>query len=213
MGIGFLGPDFSNEAAWDGPVAGVDEVGRGPLAGPVLAAAAILDPTRLPKELIGGLRDSKKLSAAKREAFATALWAAQGSGVWAVVAAASVREIDTYNILGATHLAMLRALDRLPLRPVAALIDGNRAPKGLRLPYRCLVGGDDRSLSIAAASILAKVMRDRLMTGLARRYPAYGWEKNAGYPVAVHRAALQAEGATPHHRRSFAPVRDLFKSL
>jgi ribonuclease HII len=130
-----------------------------------------------------------------------------------VVAAASVREIDTYNILGATHIAMLRALDRLPLRPVAALIDGNRAPKGLRLPYRCLVGGDDRSLSIAAASILAKVMRDRLMTGLARRYPAYGWEKNAGYPVAVHRAALQAEGATPHHRRSFAPVRDLFKSL
>ncbi|KJV10689.1 ribonuclease HII [Elstera litoralis] len=213
MGTGFLGPDFSHEAEWDGPVAGVDEVGRGPLAGPVLAAAAILDPARLPKELIGGLRDSKKLSAAKREGFAAALWAAQGSSVWAVVAAASVREIDTYNILGATHLAMRRALDRLPLRPVAALIDGNRAPKGLTLPHRCLVGGDDRSLSIAAASILAKVMRDRLMAQLARRYPAYGWEKNAGYPVAAHRAALQTEGLTPHHRRSFAPVRDLFNSL
>lgn len=213
MSAGFLGPDFSNEAEWDGPVAGVDEVGRGPLAGPVLAAAAILDPARLPKEVIGGLRDSKKLSPAKREAFAAALWRAQGAGVWAVVAAASVREIDTYNILGATHLAMRRALDRLPVRPVAALIDGNRAPKGLTLPYRCLVGGDDRSLSIAAASILAKVMRDRLMTRLAQRYPAYGWEKNAGYPVAVHRAALQVEGPTPHHRLSFAPVRDLFKSL
>lgn len=208
-----LGPDFSHEADWDGPVAGVDEVGRGPLAGPVLAAAAILDPRRLPPELIGSLRDSKKLSAAKREAFAAHLWAAQGAGVWAAVAAASVREIDTVNIAGATHLAMCRALDRLPLRPVAALIDGNRAPKGLRLPYRCLVGGDDRSLSIAAASILAKVMRDRLMAQLARRYPAYGWEKNAGYPVAAHRAALAREGLTPHHRRSFAPVRDLFKSL
>jgi ribonuclease HII len=208
-----LGPDFSHEAAWNGPVAGVDEVGRGPLAGPVLAAAAILDPRRLPPALIGSLRDSKKLSAQTRETLAAALWAAQGQGVWAVVAAASVHEIDTHNILGATHLAMRRALDRLPLRPIAALIDGNRAPKGLSLPHRCLVGGDNRSLSIAAASILAKVMRDRLMARLATRYPAYGWERNAGYPVAFHRAALLSDGITPHHRRSFAPVRVLFNLL
>ncbi|GFZ95163.1 ribonuclease HII [Elstera cyanobacteriorum] len=207
------GPDFSHESEWAGPVAGVDEVGRGPLAGPVLAAAAILDPHRLPDELVGGLRDSKKLTAAKRESLAAGLLAAQGAGVWAVIAAASVAEIEAYNILGATHLAMRRALDRLPLRPVAVLIDGNRPPKGLTLPHRCLVGGDDRSLSIAAASILAKVTRDRLMARLATRYPAYGWEKNAGYPVPAHRAALLAVGPTRHHRRSFGGVRDLFNTL
>lgn len=198
-------PDFSFEetarARGFTLVAGVDEVGRGPLAGPVTAAAVILDPARLPE----GLNDSKKLTARRRDAlFDAILEMAEVS-----VAHATVAEIDEINILRASHLAMERALDGLSLAPDHALIDGNLIPKGLTLPATAIVKGDARSLSIAAASIVAKVTRDRIMVDLAQQYPGYGWEKNAGYPSKAHKQALIDLGVTPHHRRSFKPVHNI----
>ena len=179
-------------------IAGVDEAGRGPLAGPVTAAAVILDPKNMPK----GLNDSKKLTARAREALFNLITdKAQVS-----VAHASVDEIDDLNILYASHLAMERAISGLRTKPCHALIDGNMIPKNLICPATALVKGDARSLSIAAASIIAKVMRDRIMVDLAQQHPGYGWEKNAGYPTKVHKAALIHLGVTPHHRRSFKPV-------
>ncbi|MGF6860464.1 ribonuclease HII [Rhodobacteraceae bacterium MBR-64] len=198
-------PDFTLEdaARANGQpiVAGVDEVGRGPLAGPVTAAAVILDPARIPP----GLNDSKKLTAARRLALFTALLEVAEVSV----AHASVAEIDAFNILRASHLAMCRALAGLSRRPDLALIDGNLIPRDLPVPARAVVRGDALSLSIAAASIVAKVVRDRHMVDLAQQYPGYGWEKNAGYPTAAHQSALQYLGLTPHHRRSFAPVRNI----
>ena len=174
-------PDFALEAALGGVVAGIDEVGRGPLAGPVVAAAV----------------------ASRRQAAFDALRANPAARV--AVAAASAAEIGRLNILRASLLAMRRAAERLG--PVdAALVDGNAAPD-LACPVRCVVGGDGISLSIAAASIVAKVIRDRGMARLAARYPGYGWERNAGYPTAEHRAALAALGATPHHRAGFAGIK------
>ena len=182
-------------------VAGVDEVGRGPLAGPVTAAAVILDPACIP----AGLDDSKKLSAPRREALCAALMdCAQVS-----VAHATVAEIDGMNILRAAHLAMVRALTALDPAPDIALIDGTLIPRGLILPAQAITRGDAASLSIAAASIVAKVTRDRIMQDLARRFPGYGWERNAGYPSPAHRAALLDLGVTPHHRRSFRPVHNM----
>ncbi len=182
-------------------IAGVDEVGRGPLAGPVVAAAVILDARRLPP----GLDDSKRLSAAQRQRADGAIResAAVGLGV------ASVEEIEALNILGATHLAMRRALAALDPAPDHVLIDGNQLPRDLPMPARGLVGGDQLSLSVAAASIVAKVWRDRLMVTLAQQHPGYGWETNMGYGSESHRAALQRLGPTPHHRRTFAPVHKL----
>ncbi len=179
-------------------VAGVDEVGRGPLAGPVTAAAVILDVGNVPE----GLNDSKKLTAKARDRlFDEIMETAQVS-----VAHASVDEIDALNILYASHLAMKRAVDGLPHTPCHALIDGNMIPKALTCPATSLVKGDARSLSIAAASIVAKVVRDRIMVDLAQQHPGYGWEKNAGYPTKAHKVALENLGVTPHHRRSFKPV-------
>lgn len=198
--------DYALEAAHGGIVAGVDEVGRGPLAGPVVTAAAILDPARLPVDLLAAIDDSKKLTARRREQLAMALIARRGQGVDYALAAASVAVIDRDNILSASLDAMTRAVERLPIRPDLVLVDGNRLPAGLRIPGQAVVGGDGKSLSIAAASILAKVIRDRLMVRLAKRWPGYDWERNAGYPTARHRAALARLGITPHHRRSFAPV-------
>ena len=191
-------PDFALERAAGGLVAGVDEAGRGPLAGPVVAAAAILRPGAIP----AGLDDSKRLSPARREALFAALTASARIGI----ALADIAEIERLNILGATMLAMQRAVEALPAVPDLALIDGNRTPD-LVCPARAIVRGDGRSLSIAAASIAAKVFRDRIMADLARQYPGYGWERNAGYGTAEHRAALARLGPTIHHRRSFAPVR------
>ena len=198
-------PDFALEQAAGGRVAGVDEAGRGPLAGPVLAAAVVF-PSGVPAALAGLLDDSKRLTAARRElAFAALVAAAaRGEADWAI-AAASVPEIGRLNILHATHLAMARAVARLWLPPDLALIDGNRAPP-LPCRVRCVVGGDGLSLSIAAASILAKVTRDRAMARLDPRWPAYGFAGHAGYPTATHRAALAEHGACPHHRRGFGPV-------
>jgi ribonuclease HII len=194
-------PDLSREALLPAPVAGVDEAGRGPLAGPVVAAAVILDPARVPP----GLDDSKKLTARARDR----LFAALLDGASVSVAQASVEEIDRLNILRASHLAMRRALQGLALPPAHALIDGHLLPQGLPCPATAVIGGDARCLSIAAASIVAKVTRDRGMVALAQQYPGYGWDRNMGYPTADHRAALIRLGITPHHRRSFAPVHNL----
>jgi ribonuclease HII len=195
-------PDFVLERAHQGPVAGVDEAGRGPLAGPVLAAAVIFTRHDLP-DALAGLDDSKRLDAPTRQALFAAL---KGfAGVLIGVGASSAAEIARLNILGATHLAMQRAVARLPVRPALVLVDGNRAP-ALPCPVQCVVGGDGRSLSIAAASIVAKVLRDRAMAALDPRWPAYGFAANAGYPTKLHRAALALHGACPHHRAGFAPV-------
>ena len=188
-------------------VAGVDEVGRGPLAGPVVAAAVVL-PRRLPAALAGAIGDSKAMPAARREAVAAALGACPGVEIG--LGAASVAEIAVRNILGATLLAMRRAVLRLPRPPALVLVDGNRPPPldcpPLRCEVRCIVGGDASEPAIGAASIVAKVLRDRLMARLALRHPGYGWERNAGYPTAPHRAALEQLGPTPHHRAGFGPV-------
>jgi ribonuclease HII len=194
------GPDFSYETHLGGRVAGVDEVGRGPLAGPVTAAAVVLDPSAIPE----GLNDSKKLTARRRTALLEALLEqAEVSLGWA-----SVEEIDALNIRNATFLAMTRAL--AGLAPVDhALVDGNALPPDLPCPATAIVKGDGKSLSIAAASIAAKVGRDAHMMALSRQFPGYGWEKNAGYPTADHRQALLDLGVTPHHRRSFKPVHNI----
>lgn len=199
------GPDFSFEAAAEARgfrcIAGVDEVGRGPLAGPVTAAAVVLDPANIPV----GLNDSKALTARRREALFDAILASASVSV----AHASVEEIDEINILRASHLAMERALASLSPAPDHALIDGNLLPRGLALSAEAIVKGDARSLSVAAASIVAKVTRDRLMVDLAQQHPGYGWETNAGYGSKSHMAALQNLGVTPHHRRSFKPIHNI----
>lgn len=182
-------------------VAGVDEVGRGPLAGPVTAAAVILDPQAIPE----GLNDSKALTAKRREVLYEDILAVADVSI----AHASVEEIDALNILRASHLAMERAVAGLKHRPDWALIDGNMIPKGLDVPAQSIVKGDARSQSISAASIVAKICRDRIMWDLAQHYPGYGWETNAGYPSKSHKAALQNLGVTPHHRRSFKPVHNI----
>jgi ribonuclease HII len=197
------GPCLSRELGHGGIVAGVDEAGRGPLAGPVVAAAVVLDPDCYPD----GLNDSKVLTAARREALLTMLrdCAAIGVGI------ASVDEIAALNILGATMLAMERAVTALARQPGHVLVDGNRAPRWAHATTT-IVGGDALSLSIAAASIVAKVTRDALMTDLARGHPGYGWASNMGYPTAEHRAALVRLGATIHHRAGFAPVAAVLQS-
>ncbi len=194
-------PDFSRETAIGGRVAGVDEVGRGPLAGPVLAAAVVL-PVGLSETLALMLDDSKKLSPRKR---AAALLALRASGAEIGVGAASVGEIYKLNILHASFLAMRRAIAALPSPPDHVLVDGNKQP-GIAIPCTTLIGGDGLSLSIAAASIVAKELRDKLMRQLDARYPHYGWVNNAGYAAALHRAAILQHGPSPHHRRGFGPL-------
>lgn len=204
-------PDFlfEYEAMAEGlvPVAGVDEAGRGPWAGPVVAGAAILDPDSLPDDLRGGLDDSKKLKADKRETLFDLLadHAVTGVGI------ADVEEIDRLNILAATMLAMTRAVENLGTRPGMILVDGNRLPDW-PYPSEAIVKGDGRSISIAAASIVAKVSRDRIMIELAGRHPEYGWERNAGYGTPQHQQALADFGVTVHHRRSFAPIRKILEA-
>lgn len=188
-------------AAADGLVCGVDEAGRGPLAGPVYAAAVILDPSAP----IDGLRDSKALSARARERLSVAIKAR--ALAWSV-ASASAAEIDALNILQATMLAMRRAVDALVPAPVLARVDGNRAP-ALRCAVQTLVGGDALDPAISAASILAKFERDAWVSTLHERHPQYGFDRHKGYPTAAHLAALREHGPCPEHRRSFGPVRKL----
>ncbi len=196
-------PDYSFEIAAQARglvrIAGIDEVGRGPLAGPVTACAVILDPANIPP----GLRDSKQLTAARREILAAQIIAC----ALVSIAHATVEEIDRLNILQASLLAMERAAEGLASDH--HLIDGNRIPAGLQGRATCIVKGDARCLSIAAASIVAKVTRDRIMVDLAQQHPGYGWERNAGYPAPAHLAALQKLGVTPWHRRSFRPVHNI----
>lgn len=198
-------PDYSFEQAARARglahVAGVDEAGRGPLCGPVVAAAVILDAARIP----AGLNDSKCLTAARRET----LFAAISAQALVGVGLANPDEIDRLNILRASHLAMERAIAALAVPPDHVLIDGNLLPRGLTVSAEALVKGDARSLSIAAASIVAKVTRDRIMVDLAQQHPGYGWQKNAGYPTKDHLHALKILGVTPHHRRSFKPVHNI----
>jgi ribonuclease HII len=198
-------PHFRLEKQAAGRVAGVDEVGRGPLAGPVLAAAVVF-PQGVPRRLARLIDDSKKLDPERRQ---VAFDAIRASGLAEIgVGAASVAEIGRLNILHAAMLAMARAVARLPAPPDVALIDGDRPPR-LSCEVRCVIGGDAISLSIAAASIVAKVLRDRAMARLALRWPGYGWETNAGYATPPHRAALRALGPTRHHRLAFGTVRQL----
>jgi ribonuclease HII len=194
------------ESAEGQRVAGVDEVGRGPLAGPVVAAAVVLPP-RLPRGLRPLIDDSKKLSAEERtEAFHVLATHRRSGRVEIAVGAASVAEIGKLNILHAALLAMRRAVARLPALPHLVLVDGNQPPS-LACPVRCIVGGDATHLAIAAASIVAKVVRDRAMTRLAPRFPGYGWETNVGYSTPFHREALSRLGPTRHHRADFGVVR------
>lgn len=199
------GPDYSEEqrliARGVLRVAGVDEVGRGPLAGPVTAAAVVLNADRIPE----GLDDSKKLSASERERLFVELHAVADVSV----AHATVEEIDRLNILYASHLAMCRAVAGLPRAPDMALIDGHMIPTDLDCDGIALIRGDGRSVSVAAASIVAKVVRDRIMVDLAQQHPGYGWERNAGYPTKLHRDALLSLGVTPHHRRFFKTVHNI----
>ncbi len=198
-------PDFTLEAACPSPVCGVDEAGRGPWAGPVCAAAVILDPANAP----AGLDDSKKLTHLKREALESEI---KARAVAWCVGWASVEEIGQLNILQATGLAMHRAVEGLAVTPVFALVDGNYR---FRLPceIRTVVKGDSLSASIAAASILAKTARDRLMVEMDAAYPGYGFAAHKGYHAPVHVEALKALGPSPIHRRGWAPIRDLFADI
>ncbi len=194
------GPTYALEQQVGGIICGVDEVGRGPWAGPVLTAAVILNPDNIPP----GLNDSKKLTAKKREALYPLIMETAYVGF----GEASVEEIDQHNILQATLMAMARAVENLEIKPDHALVDGNQPPK-LICPVTCVKKGDSLSLSIAAASIVAKVKRDFLMAELGEIYPEYGWAKNAGYGTAHHQKALSLVGPSRFHRKSFAPISKL----
>lgn len=182
-----------------GLIAGVDEAGRGPLAGPVVVAAVVL-PSRC---VIEGLKDSKRLTAASRRRLASVI---RNRAVSWSIQCATVEEIDALNILNATMLAMQRAVNSLLLRPAVVKVDGNRSP-GLRCPVEAIVGGDDIEPPISAASVLAKVYRDALMVQLDRRYPGYGFARHKGYATKLHLEALKRQGATDQHRKTFLPVR------
>lgn len=192
------------ERAAGGVVAGVDEAGRGPLAGPVVAAAVVFARCRAPRQLIRELDDSKKLRPAVRERLCAAVQACARVGV----GIADVDEIDRLNILRASLLAMSRAVEALGLAIDLALVDG-KMPPPLSCPVRCVIGGDGLCLSVAAASVVAKVTRDAIMRDLAHAYPDYGWDHNAGYGTRMHLDAINRLGPTPQHRRSFRPVADL----
>lgn len=201
-------PTFEIEQRFEGLVGGVDEAGRGPWAGPVVAAAAVfLTPSSLPPSLLKGIHDSKKLSKTKRDQRYQDLLGLESFAYG--IGMASVEEIDQLNILKATFLAMERAVQSLPHTPQTLLIDGKFIPTFPDIQTIPVIKGDSLSLSIAAASILAKVTRDTLMESLARDHPAYGWENNAGYGTKQHQEALKEQGITPHHRKSFAPIRAL----
>jgi ribonuclease HII len=182
-------------------IAGVDEVGRGPWAGPVTACAVVLDPANIP----AGLNDSKKLTAKRREA----LFEHISNTADLSIAHVSVEEIDQINILQASLLAMERAVAGLTTPADFALIDGNKAPENLDCPCETIIKGDAKSSSIAAASIVAKVTRDRIMVALSQQFPGYGWETNAGYGTKQHQKGLNALGVTAHHRRTFKPIHNM----
>ncbi|MBR7158262.1 MAG: ribonuclease HII [Alphaproteobacteria bacterium] len=202
-------PDFNTEKSFPtgSLIAGIDEAGRGPWAGPVVAGAVIFKDLKIADELAAALNDSKKLSAKKREELFKVL---KESDAYIGVGIASEKEIDEMNILQATFTAMHRALEASGLKADFAIVDGNRDPK-LYCPSTLVVKGDSKCLSIAAASIIAKVTRDKIMADLALEYPQYGWDKNAGYGTKDHINALEKYGVTPYHRKSYAPIRKLLE--
>lgn len=206
-------PDFSFENKYSYPVAGIDEAGRGPLAGPVVAGAVVILNKNLPQELLLSLDDSKKLSPTKREKLYNLLYEQQKLGNLLIgVGEASAQEIDDINILQATFLAMKRAFMALSEKPAAALVDGNQHPKNFPVLTQTVIKGDSLSYSIAAASIIAKVTRDRHMAELAKKYPYFGFEKNAGYGTKAHLEGLKSYGAIEGvHRFSFNPVPNFAK--
>ena len=206
-------PDFEIENKYSGMVAGIDEAGRGPWAGPVVAGAVVIVDKNLSKFLLEGLDDSKKLSAKKREMLYNELFLEQEKGkLYIGIGEASCQEIDKLNILQATFLAMKRATEKLPMCPDMALIDGNRTPSDFKCQVKTIVKGDAKSMSVAAASIAAKVYRDHLMKKMAERYPYYGFEKNAGYGTAMHIDGLKKYGITPEHRKSYKPIQEFIKN-
>lgn len=200
-------PDWFYEDQCQGLTVGIDEAGRGPWAGPVVAGAVVFLKRDIHPDLQSSLNDSKKLSAKKREYLYTLLTEEQSKGsLFCSVGLATAAEIDQFNILQATFLAMHRALDQLPCQPQMALIDGNRIPPSFPCPVQAIIKGDALSMSIAAASIMAKVYRDRLMVQLSEKYPYYGFEKNAGYGTKSHIEGLKKHGISPEHRKSFRPI-------
>ena len=202
-------PDWKIEDGHRGLICGIDEAGRGPWAGPVVAGAAVFLTREVSPKLLAQLNDSKKLSAKKREYLYELLRQEEQAGhILCGIGEASAAEIDELNILQATFMAMRRAVENLPQKPDIALIDGNRLPKDFPCANECFIGGDGRSYSIAAASILAKVYRDRLMSEMAKQYPHYGFEKNAGYGTKAHIEGLRQYGVTPQHRRSYRPIKE-----
>jgi ribonuclease HII len=203
-------PDFTFEQQVNGLVVGFDEVGCGPWAGPVVVAAVVFLNYDLPIDFLKLIDDSKQLTKLKRETAFQKLHEIKGTGCEFAIARAEVEEIDQHNIRQATMLAMQRAFEMLPVTPMAGLVDGLSTPK-LPIPMQAVKKGDSKCFSISAASILAKVTRDRVMEDLAQEFPQYGWERNAGYGTKEHQAALKIHGVTPHHRRSFAPIAELIK--
>lgn len=195
-------PDFALEDEHGPDACGLDEVGRGPLAGPVVAACVYIPPEKRGLSWIAEINDSKKLSDKKREALDEFI---RAECIWSI-AECSVAEIDTMNILRASLAAMVKAYEAMTLRASVALVDGNRLPAHLPCRGVPVIKGDSRSVSIAAASIIAKTYRDKLMNELAAAHPHYGWESNAGYPTKTHLAGIEQFGITVHHRRSFGPV-------
>lgn len=197
--------DFSLEDSFDGAVIGVDEVGRGPLAGPVVAAGVYIPPEIRNHPFVSDIKDSKKLSKAKIKILNTLIHDYCAVSIFSH----SPAEIDSMNILNASLSAMAKACAGLTeVQPICALIDGNRTPPNMSVKTQCVIKGDSISKSIAAASIVAKYHRDQIMCNLHEKHPYYGWDNNVGYPTAQHRAALVQYGITPHHRKSFAPVKN-----
>lgn len=205
-------PDFTLEDEIKGQVAGVDEAGRGPWIGPVVAGCAVFLTKNVNPYLLENLNDSKKISKTKRQKLYDALLEEQQKGTMLLgIGLATAQEIDELNILNATFLAMKRAIENSTSTPTEVLVDGNREPKNFNLKTRAIIKGDAKSYSISAASILAKVYRDNLMEEMAKKYPGYGFEKNAGYGTKAHIEGLKTLGITPEHRKSYAPIKEFIK--
>lgn len=205
-------PDFLLEDDVAGVAAGVDEAGRGPWVGPVVAGCAVFLSRDVDERLLKNLNDSKKISKKKREMLYDLLQEEKSKGRMLLgIGEASAQEIDEINILNASFLAMKRAITAAGVQPDMVLVDGNREPKNFGFPVKAVVKGDAKSYSIAAASILAKVYRDRLMEEMAQKYPWYGFEKNAGYGTKAHIEGLREHGITPEHRKSYAPIKEFLK--
>lgn len=203
-------PDWSEEDKCSGLIAGVDEAGRGPWVGPVVAGAVVFFNRKINPVLLNSLDDSKKLSAKKREELYKLIQTEEIAGNLSYgIGEATAAEIDEINILQATFLAMRRAMAALKCKPNMALVDGNRTPVGFVCPCKTIVKGDAKSFSVAAASVMAKVYRDRLMAELAQKYPWYGFEKNAGYGTKAHIDGLKQYGITPEHRKSYRPIAEI----